>query len=78
MHYVALTLHTHTTHTLHPLTGSGRVDGNKKGILTRQRQPKAAARLVRQRYLSLAAGVGGGVCTDHDLLGLTQKRVYVQ
>ena len=33
---------------------SGRVDGNKKGLLTRQRQPKAAAQVVRDRYLSLA------------------------
>ena len=27
-----------------------RVVGNKKGLLTRQRQPKAAAHLIRQRY----------------------------
>ena len=33
---------------------SSRVDGNKKGLLTRQRQPKEAAKVVRQRYLSLA------------------------
>ena len=32
----------------------GRVDGNKKGLVTRQRQPKEAARVVRERYLSLA------------------------
>ncbi|KAK6179765.1 hypothetical protein SNE40_012050 [Patella caerulea] len=30
-----------------------RVVGNKKGILTRQRQPKAAAQLVRKRYNSM-------------------------
>ncbi|KAK6179764.1 hypothetical protein SNE40_012049 [Patella caerulea] len=30
-----------------------RVVGNKKGILTRQRQPKAAAQLVRNRYNSM-------------------------
>ena len=35
---------------------SGRVDGNKKGLLTRQRQPKEAARVIRQRYLALANG----------------------
>ena len=32
-------------------------DGNKKGLFTRERQPKAAARVVRQRYLSLAKGL---------------------
>ncbi|KAI0212759.1 Beta-glucuronidase [Lamellibrachia satsuma] len=30
-----------------------RVVGNKKGVLTRQRQPKAAAHVLRQRYWSL-------------------------
>jgi len=33
-----------------------RVVGNKKGILTRQRQPKAAARVLRQRYLNITVG----------------------
>ena len=31
-----------------------RVVGNKKGIFTRQRQPKAAAHLMRRRYWNLA------------------------
>ena len=31
-----------------------RVGGNKKGIFTRQRQPKAAAHLLRRRYFHLA------------------------
>ncbi|XP_039954673.1 beta-glucuronidase-like [Bactrocera tryoni] len=31
-----------------------RVGGNKKGIFTRQRQPKSAAHLLRQRYFGLA------------------------
>lgn len=31
-----------------------RVVGNKKGIFTRQRQPKTAAWLVRQRYHAIA------------------------
>lgn len=31
-----------------------RVVGNNKGIFTRQRQPKAAAWLVRQRYHAIA------------------------
>ena len=33
-----------------------RVVGNKKGILTRQRQPKTAARVLRQRYLNITMG----------------------
>ena len=31
-----------------------RVGGNKKGIFTRERQPKASAHLMRRRYLYLA------------------------
>ncbi len=31
-----------------------RVIGNKKGIFTRERQPKAAARILRCRYWKLA------------------------
>ncbi len=31
-----------------------RVGGNKKGIFTRQRQPKASAHLIRERYWKLA------------------------
>lgn len=31
-----------------------RVVGNKKGILTRQRQPKAAAHVLRMRYLNIS------------------------
>ncbi len=38
------------------LAASKRVDGNKKGLLTRARQPKAAARVVRQRYLAIGQG----------------------
>lgn len=33
--------------------------GNKKGIFTRQREPKAAAHLVRQRYLNITLEQGG-------------------
>ena len=61
--------------TYHYSPESDRVDGNKKGVMTRQRQPKAAARLLRQRYLSLAMGVGTNVCTNNDLLGYNQERV---
>ena len=31
--------------------GLRRIDGNKKGIFTRQRQPKAAAFAIRKRWL---------------------------
>lgn len=30
-----------------------RVDGNKKGVFTRDRRPKAAARYLRQRWLNV-------------------------
>nr|XP_008123702.2 PREDICTED: beta-glucuronidase [Anolis carolinensis] len=36
--------------------GTTRVLGNKKGIFTRQRQPKAAAFLLKERYWTLANG----------------------
>lgn len=35
------------------LLGITRVVGNKKGVLTRQRQPKAAGFLLRERYYYL-------------------------
>ena len=49
------------------LLASGRVDGNKKGVLTRQREPKASARLMRARYHSLAQGVQ--LCYNTTLVG---------
>ena len=54
-----------------------RVDGNKKGVMTRQRQPKAAARMLRQRYLSLAMGLQAQSCADFNMLGFLQKKTYV-
>ena len=42
--------------------------GNKKGILTRQRQPKAAARVLRQRYLSIPVGSSTKKDDDVDVL----------
>lgn len=39
-----------------------RVGGNKKGIFTRQRQPKEAAHLVRKRYFSLAKHIDKTTC----------------
>ncbi|XP_046744627.1 beta-glucuronidase-like [Diprion similis] len=44
-----------------------RVGGNKKGIFTRERQPKQVAHLVRQRYFSLAAEQYG-VSVPEDLV----------
>ncbi len=35
--------------------GTMRVGGNKKGVFTRERHPKAAAHVLRQRWLALAA-----------------------
>ncbi|KAB7495571.1 Beta-glucuronidase, partial [Armadillidium nasatum] len=34
--------------------GTNRVGGNRKGVFTRERQPKLSAHLLRERYLSLA------------------------
>jgi beta-glucuronidase len=34
--------------------GAGRVIGNRKGVFTRQRQPKAAAFVLRERWLKMA------------------------
>ncbi|XP_032184612.1 beta-glucuronidase isoform X1 [Mustela erminea] len=50
-----------------------RVMGNKKGIFTRQRQPKAAAFLLRERYWQLAndtrrpPAAGGSQCLESGL-----------
>lgn len=41
-----------------------RVGGNKKGIFTRSRQPKAAAHHIRARYLALAAADAGAPPPD--------------
>lgn len=36
------------------MTGISRVGGNKKGVFTRDRQPKASAHLFRKRNFKLA------------------------
>lgn len=41
-----------------------RVGGNRKGLFTRDRQPKLAAHIMRNRYLSLAQEMGGTVPTQ--------------
>ena len=38
------------------IIASKRADGNHKGLLTRQRQPKLAARAIKNRYEALAEG----------------------
>ncbi len=45
-----------------------RVVGNKKGILTRQRQPKAAARVLRSRYQHIPVGRSTKKEDDVDVL----------
>lgn len=47
---------------------TGRVGGNKKGILTRNREPKASAHLLRRRYWALANELDGADVPD-DLSG---------
>lgn len=43
-----------STNALINFSATTRVGGNKKGIFTRQRQPKSAAMHVRRRYWQLA------------------------
>ena len=38
--------------------GLTRVGGNKKGVFTRDRQPKTAARVLRCRYWALSGDTG--------------------
>ena len=77
--YTLTNTHVFIYECVHIFTESGRVNGNKKGVLTRQRQPKAAARLLRQRYLSLAYGIQDNTCSvGYELLGLQQDRVFVK
>ncbi len=61
-------------HTLHLFLASKRVDGNKKGLLTRARQPKAAARALRQRYLAI--GQGRELCYEGWSEDYHCRRVY--
>lgn len=41
-----------------------RVGGNKKGIFTRNREPKAAAHHLRQRYFALSQVLDGSQAPD--------------
>ena len=36
--------------------GIRRVDGNKKGVFTRDRKPKAAVHMLKKRWTALAVG----------------------
>ncbi|BFZ04367.1 hypothetical protein BsWGS_07406 [Bradybaena similaris] len=49
-----------------------RVGGNRKGLLTRQRQPKAAAFIIRDRYNDIING-NNGTCGYSHLDTLTSK-----
>jgi hypothetical protein len=46
------------------ITAYTRVGGNKKGIFTRDRQPKSSAFLVRKRYWTIAAELDGATTPD--------------
>ncbi|CAO1432658.1 unnamed protein product [Diamesa serratosioi] len=48
-----------------------RVGGNKKGVFTRNRQPKAAAHLLRKRYFELASEIDSHQGMPKDLYGYT-------
>lgn len=52
-----------------------RVGGNKKGVFTRQRQPKEAAHHVRKRYFSLARDVDGWCTVPEDLFSYVSQAV---
>ncbi|CAG9857009.1 unnamed protein product [Phyllotreta striolata] len=51
-----------------------RVGGNKKGIFTRQRQPKASAFFVRKRYWALAKEYNSNLTLPNDLDSYYIKR----
>jgi len=54
--------HFHTQHSsLLYLAAITRVGGNKKGIFTRNRQPKASAHHLRRRYWALASELESAV-----------------
>lgn len=52
-------------------TAYTRVGGNKKGVFTRNRQPKAAAHLLRKRYFELASEIDDHQTMPKDLYGYT-------
>ena len=52
-----------------------RVGGNKKGIFTRNRQPKSAAYLVRKRYWAIAAELDRATPPDNMFQYVCESRV---
>uniref|UniRef100_T1J7V1 Beta-glucuronidase n=1 Tax=Strigamia maritima TaxID=126957 RepID=T1J7V1_STRMM len=48
--------------------GTSRINGNKKGVFTRQRQPKFSAHIVRSHYWKLALSLDSHNETQSDLL----------
>jgi beta-glucuronidase len=60
-------------------TAYTRVGGNKKGIFTRNRQPKSAAYLVRKRYWTIAAELDSATPPDNMFQYVCESRVkYVK
>ncbi|KAG4073627.1 hypothetical protein HA402_000851 [Bradysia odoriphaga] len=51
-----------------------RVGGNKKGVFTRNRQPKAAAHLLRKRYFQLALEIDNYRNVPDDIYEYTSQR----
>jgi len=56
-------------------TAYTRVGGNKKGIFTRDRQPKAAAHFVRKRYWQIAEDLDGAA-PSNDVEGYVYTRSW--
>ncbi|XP_059154863.1 beta-glucuronidase-like [Physella acuta] len=57
--------------------GTTRVVGNKKGLLTRQRQPKRAAFVIRDRYNAFVNGTAGSCpCSSHNKYSSTPHTYY--
>lgn len=59
--------------------GITRLNGNKKGVFTRSRQPKAVAQLLRMRYFDLAMEIDSSEDQPSDLdeyISPFQERFY--
>jgi beta-glucuronidase len=63
-------------HSFPPFAAYTRVGGNKKGIFTRNRQPKASAHHLRKRYWALAAQLYNA-SMPHDLYDYVARPVVV-
>lgn len=48
--------------------------GNKKGVFTRNRQPKASAHLLRKRYFQLASQIDNYRSVPEDVYEYTSQR----